>query len=218
MEHFSDYTEDLRHVLQAGCDDNVWRSFHKGMEEKLWRVDALLLASAIMVGVIVGIDAYSQRYRHHPFTRFIYLGATTLFLPIISSVVSSINTGFDYSMIIPDIWDQKAPSLMAVCNPDKHSVLVQFFAFGRNPCLVSRYMRQLQPMAVPPLPLLVMGEESRHIEKHPRGYVLMYDDDNSGSRTMSSSSLHKPGINGLVTVDRVWQQPDGNNGTMLLPA
>ena len=87
MEHFSDYTEDPRHVLQAGCDDNVWRSFHKGMEEKLWRVDALLLASAIMVGVIVGIDAYSQRYRHHPSTRFIYLGATTLCNPDNHSVL-----------------------------------------------------------------------------------------------------------------------------------
>ncbi|CAL4983618.1 unnamed protein product [Urochloa decumbens] len=328
MEHF-DYPEDPFHVIDAHCDGDVWHSFHKGMEEKLWRVDALLLATAIMVGVIVGIDAYSKRYRHHPFTRFIYLGATTLFLPIISSVVSSINTGFDYTMIIHDIWEERTPSLMAVCNPDKHSVLVvtwallvqnvlintsvvvavderegrstgppmellaqgvwvlylgighiyilqatyrkhknlflfifgdyeeehhqrahtldftllyllevlpfvltlaklafkfyaakyaqQSLAFGRNPRLVSRYMRQLQPMVLSAPPLLVMGEESRHVNKHPHGYVLLMDDDgNSGSRTMSSS-LHKQSIDGLMTVDRVWQQLDGNNGTMLLP-
>jgi hypothetical protein len=61
----------------------------------LWRVNALLLAgAAVLAGVIVGIGAYRQRHRHHPITRFVFLGATTLFLPILSSVVSTVRSRY----------------------------------------------------------------------------------------------------------------------------
>lgn len=43
------------------------------------------------------IGIYGQRYRHHRFTRFIFLGATTLFLPVVSTVVSMGAGDSDYS-------------------------------------------------------------------------------------------------------------------------
>jgi len=47
-----------------------------------------------------------------------------------------------------------------------------------------------------PPPLLVMGEEKRHVEKQPLGYVFKDD---------SWTSSHN---NGLVTIDRVWRLDD----------
>jgi hypothetical protein len=60
--------------------------FDKSMRHRLWLVNALLLTSAILGGVIVGIGVFGQRYRYHRLTRFIFLGATTLFLPVMSTV------------------------------------------------------------------------------------------------------------------------------------
>lgn len=68
------------------------------MKEKLWQVEGPMLLSAIMAGVTFGIGAYGQCYCHHSFTCLIFLGATTLFLPIISFVVS-LGAVFDSSVI-----------------------------------------------------------------------------------------------------------------------
>ncbi|KAF8714031.1 hypothetical protein HU200_028023 [Digitaria exilis] len=57
------------------------------MGVKMWRVNTMILMNALFAGVIVVIGAYAQRYRHHSLTRFIFLGATTLFLPIISYII-----------------------------------------------------------------------------------------------------------------------------------
>uniref|UniRef100_M8AQY9 DUF4220 domain-containing protein n=1 Tax=Aegilops tauschii TaxID=37682 RepID=M8AQY9_AEGTA len=56
---------------------------------QLWRVGAMMLINAILAGIMVGIGAYDHRYRHYGFTRYLLLGATTLFLPIISYVLST---------------------------------------------------------------------------------------------------------------------------------
>lgn len=278
----------------ANCTDSAWHSFEKEMNKKLWQVDGLLLASAIMAGVTVGIGAYGQRYLHHPITHLIFVGSTTLFLPIISSIVTS-STGYVSSVSSRDLSEfmHSAPALTAMCSPSRHSVLVimwallvqnvmintsvvvavddregpsigpplellaqgawtfylgisflkslykvpfyyflleglpflltlakllfkyyavqkarQSFSFGRNPRLVAGYMQQL-----PPPPLLVMGEEARHVEKQPSGYV--FKDDSSG---MSSGTMMQNTI-GLVTIDRVWQLLDSRNSSnnMLLP-
>lgn len=85
----------------------------------------LLLVSVIMAGVIVGIGAYCQRYRHYPLTRFMFLCATTLFLPIVSTVVS-LNDALNTTVIpatINEFWEL-GPVLMVVCNPTQHSILV----------------------------------------------------------------------------------------------
>ncbi|RCV09586.1 hypothetical protein SETIT_2G041400v2 [Setaria italica] len=78
------------------------------------------------------------------------------------------------------------------------------FALGRNPHLIFGYMKQQslqgtsqdgEPMVAEdaPPPLLVMGEEKRHVEKQPLGYVFKDD---------SWTTSHN---NGLVTIDRVWR-------------
>ncbi|CAL5078168.1 unnamed protein product [Urochloa decumbens] len=283
------------------CDANMVFSFGKSMGDMIWRVNALLLISAILAGVIVGIGIYGQRYRHHPFTRFIFLGATTLFLPVVSTVVST-GAGRDSDYIVRRRDDmQKGDTiwLTGKCEPVVHSFLVviwaslvqiimvntsavvavddreggsigppfellvqgvwtcylginyiilshngrriqtfgitiaalevvpfaltcakmvlkyyafekawQSFALGRNPHLVSRYMKQQslqetsshhgEPVVAEDAPprLLVMGEEKRHVEKQPLGYMLKDD---------SWTTLHK---NGLVTIDRVWRLGD----------
>jgi hypothetical protein len=69
-------------------------------------------------------------------------------------------------------------------------------------------MQQLTPdeHATPP-PLLVMGEEARHVEKQPHGYVF----NNGSSGTMWQNTI------GLVTIDQVWQLLDScNSNNMLL--
>ena len=82
------------------CDTHLVSSFHESMEGKIWLVNALQLAGAILAGLIVGIGIYGQRYRHHRFTRFIFLGATTLFLAIISTVVSMGSNAYAQTRVI----------------------------------------------------------------------------------------------------------------------
>ncbi|WVZ48991.1 hypothetical protein U9M48_000376 [Paspalum notatum var. saurae] len=154
---------DLDNVSLAKCDQYVLDSFRRDMDEKLWRVDTLLLASAIMAGVIVGIGAYGQRYRHHRFTRLIFLGASTLFLPIISSVVSS-STVLVSSMRPLGINDlsKSSPALVALCNPAKHSVIVVTWALlvqniMINTSVVVAVDDREGPSVGPPIELLAQG-------------------------------------------------------------
>ncbi|RCV09577.1 hypothetical protein SETIT_2G040800v2 [Setaria italica] len=266
------------------CDASSW---DKSFGEKIWLMNSLQLISAVLAGVIVGIGIYGQRYRHHRFTRFIFLGATTLFLPVVSTVVSMGAGNSNHSIVRGDI------RFIAECQPRAQSILIviwaslvqiimintsavvavddreggnvgppfellvqgvwifylgisniipmadglfeielilfaleatpfaltcakmvlkyyayekarQSFALGRNPHLIFGYMKQQslqetshdgEPMVAEdaPPPLLVMGEEKRHVEKQPLGYVVKDD---------SWTTSHN---NGLVTIDRVWR-------------
>jgi hypothetical protein len=77
--------------------------FTKAITGQLWRVEALLLVCAILAGVMVGLATYGHHYRHYSFTRYLLLGATTLFLPKISYVlsgISSIYTSFGVSRMM----------------------------------------------------------------------------------------------------------------------
>ncbi|XP_044415266.1 uncharacterized protein [Triticum aestivum] len=71
------------------CPKGVTDKFIDYITWQLWRVYEQLLVNALLAGVIVGIGAYGHRYRHYGFTRYLLLGATTLFLPIISYVLSA---------------------------------------------------------------------------------------------------------------------------------
>ena len=154
---------DFDDVGAAECDQDVLNSFRTDINQKLWRVDALLLASAIMAGFIVGIGAYGQHYRHHPITRFIFLGATTLFLPIISTVVCS-STVLVSTLIPHGINDlnTSSPALVALCNPAKHSVIVVTWALlvqniMINTSVVVAVDDREGPSIGPPIELLAQG-------------------------------------------------------------
>jgi len=85
-------------------------------------VNALLVASAIMAGVIVGIGVFGQRYRYHRLTRFIFVGATTLFLPLMSTVVPLVAGSNDY------VTDTEEGRLAAKCEPEFQSTMVIIWA------------------------------------------------------------------------------------------
>ncbi|TVU40967.1 hypothetical protein EJB05_14453, partial [Eragrostis curvula] len=293
-------------VNSTVCPYDLVSSLDKTIEEKMWRTNALLVASAILAALVVGMGVCGQRYRHHHFTRFIFLGATTLFLPIISTVISEGTRFNDYIInqngvfaILYTNW------VTAKCDPNLHSIFVviwaslvqiimintstvvavddreggntgppieilvqgfwtsylgisyiislvmsdprtsnirasnirgaiiiiglefipfvltcakmvskyyayekarKSFALGRSPCLTYGYLQQLKlqetnnhgepsgAAGAPPPHLFVMGEETKHVEKNPHGYVIKDD-----SVTMLQNN------NGLVTIERVWK-------------
>nr|TKW30338.1 hypothetical protein SEVIR_2G029632v2 [Setaria viridis] len=51
------------------CDAHMASSIDKSLGEKMWLMNSLLLISAVLAGVIVGIGIYGQRYSHHRCTR-----------------------------------------------------------------------------------------------------------------------------------------------------
>ncbi|KAL6880652.1 hypothetical protein ACP4OV_012217 [Aristida adscensionis] len=72
-------------------DDNVRRiNFYlHELSQKAWRMEGLMWANPILMGVLVCISAYAPRYRRHPVIGLVFLGANTLFLPIVSVVIST---------------------------------------------------------------------------------------------------------------------------------
>ena len=95
------------------------------MRGKIWLVNALQLAGAILAGLIVGTGIYGQRYRHHRLTRFIFLGTNTLFLAIISTVVpvGAGENAFTTSRSVRDL-----DLLIAKCDPRGHLTFVVVWA------------------------------------------------------------------------------------------
>jgi len=116
----------------ANCSSDLRRTFNRSIRLQLyWRVDALLLVNAVLAVVIVGMGAYGQRYRHHPFTRLIFLGATTLFLPIISSVTSTLNVDPSYVMTLNKDYQlvEDLQAMLAICEASTHATWVVQWAF-----------------------------------------------------------------------------------------
>uniref|UniRef100_A0A0D9WV88 DUF4220 domain-containing protein n=1 Tax=Leersia perrieri TaxID=77586 RepID=A0A0D9WV88_9ORYZ len=105
------------------CSDAVVRSFKKHMTWELWRVNSLLVVNAMLMGVVVGIGAYAQRYRHHPLIRFLFQGATALFMPIASYVVSAANnTNFTFPVYNPFLDENEA--ITGICTAADHTVYI----------------------------------------------------------------------------------------------
>lgn len=73
----------------GNCSSFTLDAFDAAENSKMMRVDGLIVINAILATVMVGIVAYRPRYRHRDFIRFLFQGATTLFLPILSYVVSN---------------------------------------------------------------------------------------------------------------------------------
>ncbi|PUZ44647.1 hypothetical protein GQ55_8G123200 [Panicum hallii var. hallii] len=135
--------------------------FQKTMH--LWRVNVLLLAGAVLAGVIVGIGAYRQRYRHHPITRFVFLGATTLFLPILSSVVSTVRSRYSDFAITYEMEDdlELLSAVVARCHMGNQVILVLWAFFVQimmiNTSTVVSTDDREGPSKGPPFEVLVQG-------------------------------------------------------------
>ncbi|KAM3391722.1 hypothetical protein ACQJBY_013055 [Aegilops geniculata] len=100
------------------CNSAAMESFSEHVIGQMFRVNALLVVNAILMGVMVGIGAYGHRYRHHPLTRYIFLGATALFIPIISYVLS--NIGNQNGIILFAAGEM----IIGICDPSTHMNLV----------------------------------------------------------------------------------------------
>lgn len=113
---------------QIQCSNDAINTFGNTMRRQIWLGNALLLTSPGIVGVLVGIGGYGQRYRYHPFTRFIFLGANTLFLPILSYVVSTLSdSSNDYVSSVDN--ECTTPILAALCHSNFHPCIVITWAF-----------------------------------------------------------------------------------------
>ncbi|XP_045090422.1 uncharacterized protein [Aegilops tauschii subsp. strangulata] len=96
------------------CSHSAVTNFIRGVNAQLWRSNTLMAANAVLVLIMVAISASGRHYRQVGVTRFVFQGATVLYLPIISYVVSSIgkyNTrGLDmycygeYNVVMLLIW------------------------------------------------------------------------------------------------------------------
>ncbi|XBI49226.1 hypothetical protein VPH35_112823 [Triticum aestivum] len=141
----------------VNCTDGVEDKFFDSISGQLWRVEAMLLLNAILAGVIVGIGAYGHRYRPYGFTRYLLLGATTLFLPIISYILSafgSVGNLFDViidSELIAECWADFTHTYMVIVS----TCLILISAINTSPIVATddREDRSIRP----PFKLLVQG-------------------------------------------------------------
>uniref|UniRef100_A0ACD5WEX6 Uncharacterized protein n=1 Tax=Avena sativa TaxID=4498 RepID=A0ACD5WEX6_AVESA len=110
------------HLRERRCTGpDAQDSFCKIMNGSLLRVNSLMMVNTILTAVMVGIGAYGRRYRHgHPLTRFLFLTATALFLPIVSYIVTTIDNQRSISVFIDDVWQVIAGR----CLVGKHFILV----------------------------------------------------------------------------------------------
>uniref|UniRef100_A0A0D3ENF5 Uncharacterized protein n=1 Tax=Oryza barthii TaxID=65489 RepID=A0A0D3ENF5_9ORYZ len=76
---------------REACDVTGLDEFYKRMQARVWRTRSLLVFAAAVVTILVGSGVYSRRHRRDGFARFIFLGASTLYLPVVSYLVSDIS-------------------------------------------------------------------------------------------------------------------------------
>ncbi|KAF2950007.1 hypothetical protein DAI22_01g160000 [Oryza sativa Japonica Group] len=75
---------------REACDVTGLDEFYKRMQARVWRTRGQLIFAAAVVTILVGSGVYSRRHRRHGFARFVFLGASTLYLPVVSYLVSDI--------------------------------------------------------------------------------------------------------------------------------
>ncbi|RLN28539.1 hypothetical protein C2845_PM05G17480 [Panicum miliaceum] len=120
----------------GGNCSEVLRNFSQrtaGLKLQILRVNGLAVVDAVLAGILVGIGTYGPHYQHRPIIRSLYQGATTLFLPILSYVVSNsasaysafgepqiysfwspAGTEVQYRIICETIWHRSLAVILAV--------------------------------------------------------------------------------------------------------
>ncbi|XBI87108.1 hypothetical protein VPH35_025240 [Triticum aestivum] len=113
----------IRSIMDGNCSDYAVGLFSKHVRLQLLRVDVLLVLHTVLMVVMVGIGAYGHRYRHHPLTRYLFLGVTMSFLPIVSHIVSTISN--QHAIAIRFMWKlEEEETISMVCETDFDTVLV----------------------------------------------------------------------------------------------
>jgi hypothetical protein len=155
---------------------------------------------------VVAVDDREGGNRGPPF-ELLVRGVWTFYLGI-SNIIVTTGGGFETENLIVTGLEVAPFALTCAKMVFKYYAFGkarQSFALGRNPQLIFGHMKQRslqetshhgEPVVAedaPPPPLVVMGEEKRHVEKQPIGYVFKDD---------SWTILHN---SGLVTIDRVWK-------------
>ncbi|KAM3412888.1 hypothetical protein ACQJBY_004199 [Aegilops geniculata] len=134
------------------CSTNEMAFFIKHVRWVVLRLNALLVTNAILMAVIAGLATYGHHYRHHPLIRFLYLGAITLFLPIVSDVVSTIQNPYTIT-----VYPKHDRVILSNCEADGHVFLVILWIglvqiVGANATTIvagdSREGRSIAPSAV----------------------------------------------------------------------
>ncbi|KAM3223573.1 hypothetical protein ACQJBY_057126 [Aegilops geniculata] len=195
--------------MDEDCPSDPLNYFTKRVGERLrgqiFRVNALMVVMGILMGFMVGIGTYGHRYRHIPLIRFLFLAATTLFLPIVSYIVSSSDLD-NYNSTT--IWIQP---IVVKCHARAHTIFVLIWTalvlnVGINTtALVAADAREGR--SIPPnMTLLIQAMWTSYlgiyiciIQKRPCGYQLK-----SMSYRLRDDMYNK----GLVTFDKVWQLND----------
>uniref|UniRef100_A0A0D9V0K1 DUF4220 domain-containing protein n=1 Tax=Leersia perrieri TaxID=77586 RepID=A0A0D9V0K1_9ORYZ len=73
------------------CNPDVLDISSEHLRSRILITDAVLGISLIIVAILVGAGFFSRRYRRHGSIRLLSLGAYTLFLPLVSYVVSGVD-------------------------------------------------------------------------------------------------------------------------------
>lgn len=94
----------------------------KRLGKKMWQVNGIMLLNIFIMGVMVSIGVCAPRYRRHPIIGFIFQGANTLFLPIVSTVATTAMTDTD-SLRSSRIYDVYA-EWSAVNDKGTHNFLI----------------------------------------------------------------------------------------------
>ncbi|KAL6897817.1 hypothetical protein ACP4OV_006776 [Aristida adscensionis] len=146
-------------IMERGnCTGEAWAAAMNelsrrtaGLSQKMLRVNGLMAVNAILAGILVGIGVYGPRYRHRAFIHILFLGATTLFLPILSYVASSAAA----TKIDTQTTRVNGSEVQWWCSSDVHAVLILYWAclvqiVGINTCaLVAADNREGRNMGLP---------------------------------------------------------------------
>ncbi|PAN21022.1 hypothetical protein PAHAL_3G432800 [Panicum hallii] len=99
-------------VSRTGNCSQILKNFSQrtaGPKLQILRVNGLAVVDAVLAGILVGIGTYGPHYQHRPIIRSLYHGATTLFLPILSYVVSDSASAYS-AFGKPQIYSFRSPA------------------------------------------------------------------------------------------------------------
>ena len=96
----------------GNCSSEVLKNFSQrtaGLKLQILRVNGLAVVDVVLAGILVGIGTYRPHYQHRPIIRSLYQGATTLFLPILSYVISDSASAYS-TFDEPQIYSFRSPA------------------------------------------------------------------------------------------------------------